>query len=170
MKKLICAVALMVATTAHAFDAQCEVRFSPNGKATDAIVEQIDLAKKRIDVLAYSFTNKFIAEALVRAAQRGVKVTAVIDNEEITKKANKVEFVRAAGVETYLDGKHAIQHNKVILIDNDMFQNGSFNFSANAEKANAENSMWCRSVEGVKIFRENFEVHKAHAVLVPAPL
>ena len=169
MKKFFGAIALVLATSAFAFDAECDVRFSPNGKSVDAIVEHIDAAKTRVDVFAYSFTNKLIAESLARAVQRGVVVTAIIDAKEITKKGNRVAFVKAAGVDTYLDAKHHIQHNKVITIDDTYVHNGSFNFSFNAETANAENSMWCKSPEGVKIFRENFELHKSHAKPVVLP-
>ncbi len=146
------------------FAAECSVKFSPKGGATEQIVSMIDnVAKERIELMTYSFTSEPIANALVRAARRGVKVTAVIDSDEPLKKGNKVAAIRDAGADTNLDKKHAIQHNKVVIIDDLYVHTGSFNFSANADKRNAENSVWCKSKEMVKIYRENFELHKGHS-------
>ena len=50
------------------------VYFSPNGGCTDAIVASLRAAKQSVLVQAYSFTSAPIAEALVNAHRRGVKV------------------------------------------------------------------------------------------------
>lgn len=54
--------------------------FSPNGGATEAIVDELDAAKQHIMVQAYSFTSKPIAKALNQAHKRGVKVEVILDN------------------------------------------------------------------------------------------
>ena len=51
-----------------------EVYFSPHGGATSAILQTLDNAKSTVLVQACSFTSDPIAEALVRAHERGVKV------------------------------------------------------------------------------------------------
>jgi len=50
------------------------VCFSPRGGCTEAIVQELEKAQKTIFVQAYSFTSGPIAEALINAHQRGVKV------------------------------------------------------------------------------------------------
>ena len=54
--------------------ANVAVYFSPNGGCTEAIVASLRAAKQSVLVQAYSFTSAPIAEALVNAHRRGVKV------------------------------------------------------------------------------------------------
>ena len=49
------------------------------------------------------------------------------------------DFLAHEGIATFIDGKHAIAHNKVIVIDGHVLITGSFNFSKSAEEHNAEN-------------------------------
>ena len=44
-----------------------------------------------------------------------------------------------AGIQTLIDDKHAIAHNKVMVIDSTTVITGSFNFTKAAEERNAEN-------------------------------
>src|SRR5437763_7403678 len=55
------------------------VHFSPKGGCTDVVVGEIKSARHEILVLAYSFTSKPIAEALVEAKLRGVHVEIILD-------------------------------------------------------------------------------------------
>jgi phosphatidylserine/phosphatidylglycerophosphate/cardiolipin synthase-like enzyme len=55
------------------------VYFSPNGGATQAILEGIKGAKRTILVQAYLLYSKRLAGALVRAQQRGVQVHFILD-------------------------------------------------------------------------------------------
>ena len=50
------------------------VYFSPKGGCTQAIVDALGRAKQSVLVEAYSFTAYAIAQALVDAEKRGVKV------------------------------------------------------------------------------------------------
>ncbi len=61
-------------------------------KATDAIVKEIDGAQSQVLVQVYSFTSKPIAEALVRAKNRGRDVQIIIDSPSAKGKGNKVQM------------------------------------------------------------------------------
>ena len=60
--------------------------FSPRGGCTDAIVREVNKARREILMQAYSFTCSSIAVALVAARARGVKVQIILDraNEKET--------------------------------------------------------------------------------------
>lgn len=94
-----------------------EVFFSPNGGATEAIVREIGNAKQEIKVQAYSFTSAPIAKALVDAHKRGVQVTVVLDKSQRSEKYSSADFLNNAGIPTSIDDKHAIAHNKIMIID-----------------------------------------------------
>jgi phosphatidylserine/phosphatidylglycerophosphate/cardiolipin synthase-like enzyme len=93
-----------------------EVFFSPNNGSTDAIVREIERARSEILVQAYSFTSEPIAKALLKAHKRGINVSVILDKSQKTQKYSSVTFFANAGIPTYIDARHAIAHNKIIII------------------------------------------------------
>ena len=75
-------------------------------------------------VQAYSFTSAPIAKALVDAHKRGVDVRVILDKSQRTEKYSSADFVAHAGILTLIDAKHAIAHNKVMVIDGETVLTG----------------------------------------------
>lgn len=140
-----------------------EVHFSPGGKCTEAIVEEINGAKATIHLQAYSFTSAPIAKALVDAHKRGVKITALLDRSNRTQKYSSADFLAHAGIETYIDSKHAIAHNKIIIVDGVSVITGSFNFTKAAEERNAENVVIIRDSKIGATYEQNWRTHFEHS-------
>jgi phosphatidylserine/phosphatidylglycerophosphate/cardiolipin synthase-like enzyme len=140
-----------------------EVRFSPKGGCTEAIVQEIDAAKTSILVQAYSFTSTPIAKALVDAHKRGVHIEVILDKSQRTEKYSSADFVAHAGIPAYIDAAHAIAHNKVMAIDGQTVITGSFNFTNAAEEHNAENLLVIHSPELAAQYAANWQVHLAHS-------
>jgi phosphatidylserine/phosphatidylglycerophosphate/cardiolipin synthase-like enzyme len=140
-----------------------QVYFSPQGGATDAIVQSLNKARCSVFVQAYSFTSTPIAKALVRAHQHGVKVFVLLDKSQKAYKSSTAKFLVGAGIPVFIDDVHAIAHNKVIIIDNESVITGSFNFSKAAEERNAENLLIIRSKELAARFLENWRIHERHS-------
>lgn len=140
-----------------------QLYFSPNGGCTDAIVRELRKAQREVQVMAYSFTSKPIATALVDCHRRGVRVEVVLDKGQRGEKYTEADFIAHAGIPTYLDGKHAIHHNKVVLIDDETVITGSFNFSSSAELRNAENLLVVRDPEMVRRYRYEWQRHQMHS-------
>ena len=134
-----------------------EVYFSPNGGCTDAIVKCLDGAKETVLVQAYYFTSSPIAKALLEAHQRGVKVQVILDKSQRTEKYTRRTSFRNAGIPTFIDAKHAIAHNKVMVIDGRIVITGSFNFTKAAEENNAENLLVIRRHGGRREIRRQLE-------------
>jgi phosphatidylserine/phosphatidylglycerophosphate/cardiolipin synthase-like enzyme len=140
------------------------VFFSPNGGATEAIVKEINSAKQEILVQAYSFTSKPIAKALVNARKRGIKIEVVLDKSQRREKYTSADFVAHAGIPTYIDDKHAIAHNKIMILDRSTLITGSFNFTKAAEEKNAENLLIMKGNKPlVDRYIRNFGEHKEHS-------
>jgi phosphatidylserine/phosphatidylglycerophosphate/cardiolipin synthase-like enzyme len=163
-KYFITFLLLLFATSAIAFQVDVQhVCFSPDGKCTAAIVEQIDNAKSKILVQAYSFTSVPIAKALINAHKRGIRVEAILDKSQKKEKYTSATFLNNAGVPTFIDSKHAIAHNKIMIIDNVIIITGSFNFTKAAEEKNAENILIISSEELAKKYLENWSKHMEHS-------
>jgi phosphatidylserine/phosphatidylglycerophosphate/cardiolipin synthase-like enzyme len=100
----------------------------------------------------------------VDAHKRGVKVTVVLDRSQRSAKYSSADFVNNAGIPTYIDDKHAIAHNKIMIIDGATVITGSFNFTKAAEEKNAENLLVIKGDSGlVKKYLANFEEHVGHS-------
>lgn len=136
LKKLWFVIIALLPVAAQAID--IEYGFSPNGKALNLILKEIDNAKVSIDVAAYAFTSQPISVALLHAKKRGVEVRLVAD-----KKANKhytaATFLANQHVPVKLNGRYKIMHNKFMVFDHKTVETGSFNYSKAAFKSNAEN-------------------------------
>ena len=145
--------------------ATVQVYYSPNGGCTDAIVKEIGKAKTEILVQAYSFTSTPIAKALVVAFKRGVKVEAILDKSQRSEKYTSASFLANSKIPTFIDDKHSIAHNKIMIIDKQIVITGSFNFTKAAEEHNAENLLIIPSKELAKEYIENWKTHKNHSTL-----
>ena len=141
----------------------CDVYFSPKGGCTAHVVSAIDGATEVILVQAYAFTSQAIAEALVRAQQRGVRVEAILDKSQRHEHDSKAALLHRAGVRVLIDAAHAIAHNKVMVIDHETVITGSFNFTNGAEERNAENLLLLRDHDVAAKYEANWRAHRSHA-------
>jgi phosphatidylserine/phosphatidylglycerophosphate/cardiolipin synthase-like enzyme len=138
--------------------------FSPSGGCTEAVVAELQRAERSILVQAYSFTSTPIAKALAEARERGVDITVILDKSQRTEQYSAADFVLHAGIKTYIDDKHAIAHNKIMLIDGRTILTGSFNFTKAAETSNAENLLVIRDKPTLyAAYEDNFRRHLAHS-------
>lgn len=140
-----------------------QVFFSPKGGVTEAVVNALDHATNTILVQAYSFTSAPIAEALVQARRRGLKVSAILDESQQTEKYSAADFLEHNAILTLIDAQHAIAHNKIIIIDEYVILTGSFNFTKAAEEKNAENLLVINDPILARKYLENWQIHERHS-------
>lgn len=142
------------------------IYFTPPIGGAGGIIKQIDASKKSIKVMAYGFTSINLAEALVRAKKRGVDVGLIQDEKSAQNNRQAIQKLLDAGIEVRSDSKHAIQHNKVMVIDQDVVITGSYNFTNSAETRNAENIMIVKSEYAARRYSDNWNSHWEHAIKV----
>jgi len=140
-----------------------EVYFSPKAGCTQAIVTELQKARSSVHVQAYSFTSALIAKALVDANKRGVLIQVILDKSQKTQIYSEADFLVHAGIPTFIDAKHAIAHNKIIIIDGKTVITGSSNFSKAAEEHNAENLLVIHDKGLAEKYEENWHAHMAHS-------
>jgi phosphatidylserine/phosphatidylglycerophosphate/cardiolipin synthase-like enzyme len=141
-----------------------QVYFSPDGGCTNAILKAISLGRSEILIQAYSFLSPAIAQALIAAHGRGVKVGLILDKSERQEGLTPPAEMANAGIAVYLDGVHAIANNRIIIIDQKTIITGSFNFNKASEEMNAENMLVLHSEAAAKIYRDNWLTHRKHSV------
>ena len=140
-----------------------QVYFSPDGGATAAVIKAIGGAKSEILIQAYTFRSPAMAQALIDAHKKGVKVELLIDKSERQEGLTPPTLMANAGIPVHLDGQHAVANNRVIVIDRKTVITGSFNFNSASEEMNAENLLIMHSKELSAVYRDNWLHHRRHA-------
>jgi phosphatidylserine/phosphatidylglycerophosphate/cardiolipin synthase-like enzyme len=157
-------LALLAASPARppSLTVRARVYFSPNGGCTEAVVAELNRAKKTILVQAYAFTSAPIAKALVDAHKRKVAVSVILDRSAAGERYSVATFLANAGLVPLIDRKHALNHNKVMVIDSQRIITGSFNFTKAAEERNAENLLIISGSSLAQAYQRNHEQHAVH--------
>jgi phosphatidylserine/phosphatidylglycerophosphate/cardiolipin synthase-like enzyme len=130
--------AILLPAIAYADIPVIQDAFSPHQGATALVVRTIDEARHTLQVAAYSFTSRPIADALIAARQRGVDVKVVLDKSQDTDRSVE-DYLQDGGIATKINRKYRIMHDKFIVVDSETLETGSFNFTKSAEEHNAEN-------------------------------
>jgi len=138
-------------------DRKVEIYFSPDANFEKRIISLIKSAKKEIDFLAFAFTNKKIADALIDAKKIGVKVQGVFDKSQNTyQKYSRYKYLKANNLDVKLDKNKFKLHSKTIIIDEKIVVTGSYNFTKKANSKNAENSIVIFNKDIAKKYTDNF--------------
>ena len=140
------------------------VYFTPPTNSVTAIIKAIDGSEREVLVQAYGFTHNGIAQALVRAHQRGVLVRVLLDKKSASSNRYVIGILENAQINVRQDGKHAIAHNKVMVIDLNKVITGSFNFTNSAATRNAENFLILKSEDLAQQYRLQWKNHWAHGL------
>lgn len=141
-----------------------EIAFSPGAGAEALVIKVIGSARKEIRMLAYSFTSAQVVRALLDARHRGVGVQLVVDYkanllEDRSGKARAaLSALAISGVDVRVIDAFSIHHDKVICVDGETVELGSFNYSAAAANRNSENVLvnW-HNPALVKVYLGHFE-------------
>ncbi|HTX55250.1 MAG TPA: phospholipase D-like domain-containing protein [Candidatus Baltobacteraceae bacterium] len=127
-------LALAIAAAAASPTLYCQ----PGGNTAYQLEALCRSATASIDVAAYELTSPALAANLVAAKTRGLTVRVVLDAYTARDTASKKDELATAGVGVYLDGSHRAMHSKYAVFDGVNWELGSYNWSMNAEQANAE--------------------------------
>ena len=146
--------------------AKVEVAFTPGDDISGLIVKRIAEAKASVQVQAYLFTDRRIANALLAARKRGVEVEVVGDAAQ--HQAGGLPHLKAldrAGARVFLNDTLAASHNKIVIVDGASDAatviTGSYNFTRAAQSRNAENVVVISGNRAVTDrFVHNFEQHR----------
>jgi phosphatidylserine/phosphatidylglycerophosphate/cardiolipin synthase-like enzyme len=117
-----------------------QILFSPINQSLSIIADLINNARRTIAVMAFSFTNKELANALIVAARRGVVVRSLFE-KSLARNTSVVGSlcVVNSSVQVRLDSNPRNLHHDVIVVDDEQVITGSANFSQHSFTDNDEN-------------------------------
>lgn len=130
--------------------------FSPKGGGQNAVLQELQGARKNISFMTFSLTDKTAGSIIQQKLQQNVAVKGVFDTWLGAGRYSLFSPLQDAGVEVSKDGNEALLHHKVILVD-DTVITGSYNYSANAENSNNENFLIIKNDAAVtKAYKDEF--------------
>ena len=141
-----------------------EVCFSPDECCDRKLVALIRSATESIDVAVYDITLDNVKRALVEASKRvklkgkgHIAVRVIVDRFQSKGRKLLEDDLLQNDVEVRFGVQKGIMHNKFVIIDKQMVEVGSFNFTENASHRNSENQVYLRSQVIVKRYTERFQ-------------
>jgi phosphatidylserine/phosphatidylglycerophosphate/cardiolipin synthase-like enzyme len=143
--------------------------FSSDDNLQELLIDLINQEKKKIRIAVFSFTNLAIAQALVRAKERGVQIVIIVDSAVARDSYNKLELLKKAGIEIRIYTPHKGRgmmvdklHHKFVLFDGTINNSavvwtGSFNFTKAATFYNKENVVVLNKPRIINKFNNQFK-------------
>ncbi|MFH1447639.1 MAG: phospholipase D-like domain-containing protein [Candidatus Micrarchaeota archaeon] len=138
---------------------EIEYIFSPD--AEDDIIGVIRSAGETIDLEMYLFNYEPLADELIRARERGVRVRVILEPRLFGDNPNleMMEYLRAGGLEVrWASLEYKLTHTKAMIVDGKRVLVGSTNWSYSALKKNREYSVLIDDGGVAREFTENFEL------------
>ena len=132
------------------------IRFAPEDKPFDSLVQLVALANKSIRFMAFSFTQDDLGAVMRQRASEGVVVQGIFETRGSETVYSEMPAMFCAGLEVRQDGNPGTFHHKVIIIDDFVVITGSMNFSDNAANSNDENVIAIADPAIGRLYREEF--------------
>ena len=153
--------------------------FSPDNNPTDLLIDLIDAEKKQILVAIFTLTDKNIAQALIDARKRGVRIEIVADPGYLRPETySKIDFLAESGINIFTFNTfpckpkgYCLMHNKFAIFSKNilgkaLLWTGSFNWTRSANTSNQENIIVLDDIEIIEAFTKQFEVLKKRSKII----
>jgi len=137
------------------------VLFFPDENRTNLglICQELNSAKKSIDVAVFSLTSDKLTDLLLVQHRRGVRIRVITDVHQAGVTGADAKKLRDAGISVRMNKSHSKPvHHKFCVIDGKTVINGSFNWTVHAEPGNQENAIVFRKAGSLAAsFSQEFE-------------
>ena len=151
--------------------------FSPDDELKSLLITLIDAEKKSIKIAIYTFTDKMISKALMRAHERGIAIECVVDPAYGNDRYSKIAHIANKGIPVWVyqssleERASSLMHNKFALFEDNighhsLIWTGSFNFTVRADERNQENVVILDNKRIIEKFANQFEVLKKRSLLI----
>lgn len=139
--------------------AEIEAIFSPEGSVKENLLREIDSVTSTFDLAIHEITSFDMAQALVKAKQRGVKVRVIADSKQAKGKSSQVTHLIHQGILVkVLGGKEkGVMNHRFAILDGKKVITGTFDWSEASEKWNYENVLILQESEAVASFQKEFD-------------
>lgn len=158
-----------VRVTPVAAGAEAGDHFSPTENLERLDLEQIAQAHHSLDIAMYAFTDRYLAQAVIEAAHRGVKVRIYRDRSQFEEEQRNADlhhdrslsdmFHRQPNIAIRIknSNEHNLMHLKAYVVDGELLRDGSANWSPSGLKRQDNNSHFTTDPAQVHAFEQTFD-------------
>jgi phosphatidylserine/phosphatidylglycerophosphate/cardiolipin synthase-like enzyme len=138
---------------------QIETLFSVEGNLKENLLKEIESATSTLDLAIHEITSLEMAQALMKARQRGIKVRVIADAKQAKLRTSKITYLIQQGVLVkVLGGKEkGVMNLRFAIFDEKKVLTGSFDWSDDSLRWNYENLLMIDEGETVTIFQKEFD-------------
>lgn len=138
---------------------ETEAVFSPERSIKEVLLKEVDSTASTIDLAVREITFPEMAQALLKAKERGVKVRVISDSKQAKMKSSRITTLIQQGIPVkVLRGKdYGVMNHRFAIFDDKKVVTGSFDWSEASEKWNYENIVIIRDSEAVASYRREFD-------------
>ncbi|KAF9913122.1 hypothetical protein EC991_003581 [Linnemannia zychae] len=132
--------------------------FFPSEDSFENFIKTLSGAKKSLDICVFTITDNEVADAVIQAHRRGVRVRIISDDDKSEDLGADVKrFARDHDIPTRVDGSPSHMHHKFAIIDDALVMTGSYNWTKGARFQNREDLCLTNSAKAVRAFKDEFE-------------
>lgn len=148
----------------------CTVYFTPRDDLKAQLIQLIKEERVSIDCAVYMFTEKTIAQAMIDAYVRGVKIRIIVDQISMGEKFGKGLFLKNNGLDVVVYTAPSlsayaapIMHHKFFIfgynvrLQHGLVWTGSYNCTASASRLHEENAIITDDFAVIVQYRECFK-------------
>ncbi len=148
------------------------VFFSPDDNIINLLIDCIKHEQQSIKMAIYMITQKTVAQALVDAHNRGVRIEIITDNFCSKSESGAIALLKRHKMPIYVYSGHSeiakisdIMHHKFIIFEKNiqnspLIWTGSFNVTHSAQQNNQENVVVMSDMPTIRQFTKHFEILK----------
>ena len=125
-----------------------------SGGVEGNLVQAIDAAEQTIDLAIYNLSLEDVADALIRAKDRGVQVRLMMKTKTMDNRVP--QRMADAGIAIVGDQREGLMHNKFMVIDNQEVWIGSMNFTGASVYKDFNNLVRLRSTRAAQNYTVEF--------------
>lgn len=138
-----------------------EVLFSPRDNINYRIIEAINLSEDCIDIATFDFTSREIADALVNAKKKGLKIRLIVDkklleDEDIDSQAKHLEEM-GFDIKALKGKGKGVMKNSFVIFDGNLVIVGPYQLTEDKENYNYENAIFLDDHGIVETYQNEFD-------------
>lgn len=132
------------------------VAFAPGDGGLSLILTTLREARRTADICVFTITDDRITGAILDAAERGVAVRIVTDNDKRFDSGSDIHRLARSGIAVRYDPDEDHMHHKFAIVDETTLITGSYNWTRGATR-NHENVLLLNDPPLIRHHRDEFE-------------
>jgi phosphatidylserine/phosphatidylglycerophosphate/cardiolipin synthase-like enzyme len=139
--------------------AEIEAIFSSEGSIKESILKEVESTTATLELAIHDINLPDMANALLKAKQRGVRVRVIADSKQAKMKSSQITYLIHQGimVKTLKGKEKGVMNHRFAILDGKRVVTGSYDWTEASGKWNYENIVILTDGETVTFYQKEFD-------------